>query len=78
LRQRAAIVDWTKGINAAKPRLSELAVPVLVANGVDDVMVPAENSFVIARNAPDAKLVLYPRSGHAFLFQYADAFRRRS
>jgi pimeloyl-ACP methyl ester carboxylesterase len=53
-------------------------VPVLVANGVDDVMVPAENSFVIARNAPDAKLVLYPRSGHAYLFQYADAFRRRS
>jgi pimeloyl-ACP methyl ester carboxylesterase len=74
LRQRAAIVDWTKGINAAKPRLSELAVPVLVAKRVDDAMVPAENSFVIARNAPDAKLVLYPRSGHAFLFQYADAF----
>jgi pimeloyl-ACP methyl ester carboxylesterase len=74
LRQRAAIVNWTKGVNAAKARLSELALPVLVANGVDDVMVPAENSFIIARDAPDAKLVLYPRSGHGFLFQYAEAF----
>jgi pimeloyl-ACP methyl ester carboxylesterase len=47
---------------------------VLVANGVDGVMVPAENSFIIARDAPDAKLILYPRSGHGFLFQYAEAF----
>ena len=74
LRQRTAIVSWTKGENAAKARLRELALPVLVANGVDDVMVPAENSFIIARRAPNAKLVLYPRSGHAFLFQYAEAF----
>jgi pimeloyl-ACP methyl ester carboxylesterase len=74
LRQRTAIVSWTKGENAAKSRLNKLALSVLVANGVDDVMVPAENSFIIARGAPDAKLVLYPRSGHAFLFQYAGAF----
>jgi pimeloyl-ACP methyl ester carboxylesterase len=37
-------------------------------------MVPAENSFIIARQAPNAKLVLYPRSGHGFLFQYAEVF----
>jgi pimeloyl-ACP methyl ester carboxylesterase len=74
LRQRKAIVDWTKGIDAAKARLRELALPVLVANGIDDVMVPAENSFFIARDAPDAKLILYPRAGHAFLFQHAEAF----
>jgi len=74
LRQRTAIVNWTKGANAAKLRLHELALPVLVANGINDVMVPAENSFIIARTAPDAKLVLYPRSGHAFLFHYAQAF----
>jgi pimeloyl-ACP methyl ester carboxylesterase len=67
-------VNWTKGANAAKLRLRELTLPVLVANGIDDVMVPAENSFIIARGAPDAKLVLYPRSGHAFLFQYAEVF----
>ena len=73
-RQRAAILAWTKGENSAKPRLGKLNMPVLVANGIDDVMVPAENSFIIARDAPDAKLVIYPNSGHGFLFQYADDF----
>jgi pimeloyl-ACP methyl ester carboxylesterase len=37
-------------------------------------MVPAEHSFAIARNAPRAKLILYPDAGHAFLFQYAEDF----
>ncbi len=37
-------------------------------------MVPAEHSFAIARNAPNAKLILYPDAGHAFLFQYAHDF----
>lgn len=74
MRQRAAITAWTKGVGSAKPRLHELALPVLVANGVDDIMAPAENSFIIAKGAPNAKLILYPRSGHAFLFQYAESF----
>src|ERR1700686_4869443 len=28
----------------------------------------------MARNAPRAKLILYPDAGHAFLFQYAEDF----
>jgi hypothetical protein len=50
----------------------------LVANGIGDVMVPAENSFVIARHAPNAKLVLYPRSGHGFFVPVRRGLRRRS
>ena len=49
-------------------------MPVLVANGIGDVMVPAEHSFAIARGAPSAKLILYPDAGHAFLFQCAEDF----
>jgi pimeloyl-ACP methyl ester carboxylesterase len=71
LRQREAIVARWKGQGAARAQLSELGTPVLVANGVADVMVPAEHSFAIARNAPKAKPILYPDAGHAFLFQYA-------
>jgi pimeloyl-ACP methyl ester carboxylesterase len=74
MRQREAIVAWWKGEGAARAQLSELGTPVLVANGVADVMVPAEHSFAIARNAPNAKLILYPGAGHAFLFQYAHDF----
>ncbi len=73
-RQRQAIVAWWRGEGSARPCLSELSMPVLVANGIDDVMVPAEHSFAIARGAPKAKLVLYPDAGHAFLFQCADDF----
>src|SRR6202043_3291147 len=73
-RQREAIVSWWKGDGAARAHLAELAMPVLVGNGIADVMVPAEHSFAIARNAPRAKLILYPDAGHAFLFQYAEDF----
>lgn len=76
LQQRKAIVAWTKGEPSARARLSELAMPVLVANGVADVMVPAYGSYVISQEAPNAKLVLYPKSGHAFLFQHLEAFAR--
>jgi pimeloyl-ACP methyl ester carboxylesterase len=75
-RQREAIVAWWKGNGAARDRLAELSLPVLVANGVRDVMIPTEHSFAIARTAPNAKLVLYPDAGHAFLFQYAEEFTR--
>ena len=74
LQQRKAIVSWTKGEPSARARLSELTVPTLVANGASDVMVPSYGSYVISQEAPNAKLVLYPRSGHGFLFQHIDAF----
>jgi pimeloyl-ACP methyl ester carboxylesterase len=75
-RQREAVVAWWKGEGAARSRLTELSLPVLVANGVLDVMIPAEHSFAIVRTARNAKLVLYPDAGHAFLFQYAEEFSR--
>lgn len=66
-----------RAIGASKEvrsRLGELSMPILVANGIQDVMIPAYRSYVIAQEAPNAKLVLYPNSGHGFLFQYPDDF----
>jgi pimeloyl-ACP methyl ester carboxylesterase len=73
-RQREAIVAWWRGEGSARRRLADFSMRVLVANGIDDVMVPAEHSFAIVRGAPNAKLVLYPEAGHAFLFQCAEDF----
>ena len=73
-RQREAIVSWWKEDGAARPHLGKLSMPVLVGNGIADVMVPAEHSFALAQKAPRAKLILYPDAGHAFLFQYAEDF----
>jgi pimeloyl-ACP methyl ester carboxylesterase len=72
--QLMAIINWSNGRDAARPRLGELAMPILVANGTTDVMVPPYGSYAIAQEAPNAKLVLYPNSGHGFLFQNIDAF----
>lgn len=58
------------------PRLSEIRMPVLVANGRHDVMVPTYASYAMAQAMPDARLVIYPDSGHGFLFQHAEAFAR--
>jgi pimeloyl-ACP methyl ester carboxylesterase len=51
-------------------------MPVLVANGTNDVMIDAYASFAMVRALPDAKLVLYSDAGHGFLFQHIEDFAR--
>jgi pimeloyl-ACP methyl ester carboxylesterase len=58
-------------------RLTDINIPVLVANGHEDIMVPTINSFVLAQKIPNAFLHIYPDSGHGFLFQYADLFAKQ-
>jgi pimeloyl-ACP methyl ester carboxylesterase len=70
MRQVKALTQW-KGV---RDRLGDLGLPVLVANGTTDVMLPAYRSYVISREAPNAKLLLYPDAGHAFLFQEIEDF----
>lgn len=68
--QVKAVSSWPGVLHRAK----ELRLQMLVANGAHDVMLPAYRSYVLSQQAPDAKLVLYPDAGHAFLFQYIDDF----
>ncbi|MDM9625190.1 alpha/beta hydrolase [Rhizobium sp. S152] len=62
--------------DAIYPQLERLSVPVLYANGTNDVMIHAFNSYAAALAAPNAQLILYPRAGHGFLFQHVAAFVR--
>jgi len=55
-------------------RMTELRIPVLVANGAQDVMINAYASFAMAGVLPDAKLVVYSDAGHGFLFQHIQDF----
>ena len=57
-----------------RSRLGELRLPVLVANGCHDRMIPNYESYVISQEAPNAKLILYPDAGHGFLVQYKEQF----
>lgn len=56
------------------PRLADIRQPVLVANGRRDTMVPTYASYAMAQRLPQATLVVYPDSGHGFLFQYPERF----
>lgn len=72
--QRAAAGDVSTAQTSMLNVLHKLTMPVLVANGSHDIMVPTALSFEIFKALPDAKLILYPDSGHGFLFQYPRQF----
>jgi pimeloyl-ACP methyl ester carboxylesterase len=56
--------------------LSVITQPVLVANGDNDLMVSSAHSADMARRIPDARLEIYPDSGHGGVFQHHDDFVR--
>lgn len=57
-----------------RAELEAIKHPVLYANGLHDVMIPAHASYVAVQHLDNATLVLYGDAGHAFLFQHANAF----
>jgi pimeloyl-ACP methyl ester carboxylesterase len=74
--QVAALTDWYRGASGILKSFRAIDRPVLVANGYQDVMFSAQQSLALAREIPTARLMIYPDSGHAFMFQYPDSFAR--
>jgi pimeloyl-ACP methyl ester carboxylesterase len=72
--QRTALTRWDRTEDAAYPHVRAIAHPVLVAGGSHDLIIPTVNAFVLAQRLPNAQLILYPDSGHGFLFQYHTLF----
>jgi pimeloyl-ACP methyl ester carboxylesterase len=66
LRQLKAIKSWGQ---QAPQDLSSIRIPVLIANGDNDIMVPTENSTDMARRIPGSQLVIYEDAGHGGIFQ---------
>ncbi|WP_339696338.1 alpha/beta hydrolase [Celeribacter baekdonensis] len=71
LRQLKAIHAWGR---QSPQDLIRIRIPVLVANGENDIMVPTPNSHDMARRIPGAELVIYPDAGHGGIFQYHTQF----
>lgn len=71
LRQLKAIHAWGRQL---PQDLTRIRIPVLVANGETDIMVPTPNSRNMARRIPGAELVIYPDAGHGGIFQYHTQF----
>lgn len=70
-KQLNAIKKW----GAEKPMdLSVFTLPVFIANGDNDRMVPSPLSSDMARRFPNATLKIYPDAGHGGIFQYHNEF----
>ncbi len=77
--QIAAVMRWNDREYASEgsyDRLHEIKIPVLVANGDNDILVPTVNSWVMFRRLvnSDAHLHIYPDTGHGYLNEYAAHF----
>jgi pimeloyl-ACP methyl ester carboxylesterase len=64
-RQWEAMERWDEG--GATARLGEIACPVLVATGAEDVVCPPANAPALAAAIDGAWLARFPRSAHAFM-----------
>jgi pimeloyl-ACP methyl ester carboxylesterase len=70
-KQLKAIKKWG---NEKPMDLSVFKLPVLIANGDNDRMVPSPLSNDMAKRFPNAELIMYPNSGHGGIFQYHEEF----
>ena len=72
--QMAAIGEWGVLREGSYDYLSEIKQPTLVVNGMQDVIVYTVNSYILAKNLPNAQLILYPDANHGSLYQYPEQF----
>ena len=70
-RQAAAMDAWHR--NGVAKQLREIHVPVLIATGTEDIVIPASNALKLANTIPGAWLAQFPHGGHAFIAQYPRA-----
>jgi 3-oxoadipate enol-lactonase len=56
--------------------LVRIEVPTLVITGSEDILVPPENSSILAERIPGAQLRIVEGGGHQFLLEKADDFNR--
>jgi pimeloyl-ACP methyl ester carboxylesterase len=70
-RQAAAMNAWHR--NVVANQLREIRVPVLIATGTEDIVIPASNVLKLVNAVPGAWLAQFPHGGHAFMAQYPRA-----
>jgi len=69
-RQQEAIEKW----EGSRDRLGLLETPTLLLCGKEDVLVPPENSLLMAGLLPKATLRILPDMGHGLMFQDPETF----
>jgi pimeloyl-ACP methyl ester carboxylesterase len=72
--QYDAVCAWGIPNHSLLERVSAIDLPVFVANGDSDPMILPRYSHLLAGLLPNARLTIYPDSGHGFLFQHHSQF----
>jgi pimeloyl-ACP methyl ester carboxylesterase len=67
--QLATLLPWLEGKESAGRRIAQIAAPTLVADGLQDLLVPTANDHSLVTAIRGGRLILYGDAGHAFLFQ---------
>jgi pimeloyl-ACP methyl ester carboxylesterase len=76
-QQLAAIARWIAGRERSGRELRKIRLPVLVAHGALDRLLPVANARHIAHTIRGARLVVYRDAAHNFLFQHRRDFVAR-
>jgi len=71
-RQSEALFTW----QGTYERLPEIQCPTMVITGTDDVIIPPENAFILARRIPAAWLVQFRDGGHGIAYQFPELYSR--
>ena len=72
---------WERQFAAARSfdiesKLTKIEVPTLILTGLDDHVLPSQNSFLLAERIPGAKLVTIPDAGHLFFIEKFEEYNR--
>ncbi len=70
-QQQALVLAWMKDTSALR-KIRELKIPVLILSGGSDYIIPYQNSNVLKKEIPHAKLVRWQDGGHAMTFQHPE------
>jgi pimeloyl-ACP methyl ester carboxylesterase len=74
--QYDAVCAWGIPNQSLLQRVAAIDLPVFVANGDCDPMIPPRYSYLLAGLLPNARVTIYPDSAHGFLFQHHGRFAR--
>ena len=54
--------------------LPEIKIPAIVVTGAEDILIPPQNSHILAERIPGAKLIEYTGAGHCFMDPKRETF----
>ncbi|MEI6885860.1 MAG: alpha/beta hydrolase [Bacteroidota bacterium] len=71
-RQYTAIMNWYTPGGGTYGRLDKLRQKTLLLTGSEDVLVPPQNSELMAELIPDSSVIMIDGGGHGVIYQYPE------